>query len=275
MKFSSIFKSDKSQYNVGLALSGGGVKGFAHLGVLKALAEENIKIDIISGTSAGALAAALYADGYQPDEILNLFEDKGFKQFVDLTTFKGGIFKSDKLHRFLKKHLRAKKFEDLKTPIRITATNVENGKTAIFENGDLIHPILASCAFPIVFTPIKIENNYYIDGGLLKNFPVSIIKKECSFIIGVNVNPITHEEYRSSLMYIAERTFHYTSIANTIPDRKICDILIEPQKVSNFKMFNLEHSHEIFDIGYESVKESFRRKKYITMWDNIKASNKK
>lgn len=275
MKFTSFFnKTEKTQYSLGLALSGGGVKGFAHLGALKALQEEKIYPNIISGTSAGSLAGVLFADGYQPEEILKLFEDKKFKQFVEFTTPKGGIFKTDKLHLFLKKHLRAKNFEDLNIPVRVVATNIEEGKTTVFEKGTIIPAVLASCAFPIVFTPVKIDHSYYIDGGLLKNFPVSIIKKECEHVIGINVNPITQEKYRESLVYVAERTFHYASNANTIADRKICDILIEPKDVSLFNMFNLDHNNEIYKIGYNSVKESFSKKKHAIIWEKIKSASK-
>ena len=274
MKFTSFFNTEKAEYNIGLALSGGGVKGFAHLGALKALQEEGVYPNIIAGTSAGSLAGVLFADGYEPEEILGLFEDKGFKQFAEFTTPKGGIFKTDRLDQFLKKHLRAKKFEELNIPLRVVATNVEDGKTAIFDKGPIIPSILASCAFPIVFTPVEIDHNFYIDGGLLKNFPVSVIKNECEHVIGINVNPITQEKYRSSLIYVAERTFHYASNANTIPDRKICDILIEPRKVSQFNMFNLEHNDEIYKIGYDSVKESLKKRKYATIWNKIKSSNK-
>lgn len=270
MKFSSLFQTKKNQYTLGIALSGGGVKGFAHIGALKALCEIGIRPDIIAGTSAGSLAGALFADGYLPEEILKLFEDKGFKHFAEFTVWKGGLFKSDKFEQFLKNHLRAKKFEDLQIPLKVITTNIENGKTVIFDKGPIIPAILASCAFPIVFTPVRIDNEHYIDGGLLKNFPVSTIKKDCKYIIGINITPIKQERYRNSMLYVAERTFHYTSVANTIPDRKICDILIEPKKISKFNMFNLEHISEIYQIGYDSLIESFKKKKYLETWNKIR-----
>ncbi len=266
----SFFQTKKTQYTLGIALSGGGVKGFAHVGALKALCEVGIKPNIIAGTSAGALAGALFADGYLPEDILTLFEDKGFKHFADFSVWKGGLFKSDKFELFLNKHLHAKSFEDLQIPLKVITTNIENGKTVIFDKGPLIPAILASCAFPIVFAPVRINNDHYIDGGLLKNFPVSIIKKDCKYIIGINITPIKQEQYRNSMLYVAERTFHYTSVANTIPDRKICDILIEPKKISKFNMFNLDHNSEIYQIGYDSMKESLKKKKYWETWNKIR-----
>lgn len=256
-------------YQLGLALSGGGAKGFAHLGVLKVLDEKGIKPDIISGTSAGALAGALYADGHDPEEILTFFEKKAFKEFAEFTIPQSGIFKVDRLKQFLKKHLRAKTFEDLQIPLRIIATDIENGTSTVFDEGALIPTILASCAFPIIFKPVEIENTHYVDGGLFKNFPVSTIRKECEIIIGVNVTPLTKQEYKNSLVYIAERSFHYVSIANALPDRRLCNILIEPKDVSNFTMFTLDHTHEIYEIGYQTAIADLEKDKNILFLEKL------
>lgn len=261
-------------YKLGLALSGGGAKGFAHLGVLKFLDEKGIRPDIISGTSAGALAGVLYADGHSPEEILSFFEKKSFKQFAEFTIPHSGLFKTDRLKQFLKKHLRAKKFEDLKIPLRVIATNIENGQSTMFNSGELIPSIIASCAYPIIFTPIKIKDSFYVDGGLFKNFPVSTIKKECEIVIGVNVTPLNKQEYKDSLLYVAERTFHYVSIANAGPDRHLCNILIEPLEVSKFAMFTLDHTHEIYGIGYNAIKNNFEAEaKNLIYWDELLTYN--
>lgn len=269
-----MYPNTTKTYKLGLALSGGGAKGFAHLGVLKFLEEKGILPDIISGTSAGSLAGVLYADGYTPDEIVSLFEKKSFKQFAEFTIPHSGLFKTDKLKQFLKKHLKAKRFEDLKLPLRVIATNIENGQSTMFNTGELIPSIIASCAYPIIFTPVQINDSFYVDGGLFKNFPVSTIKKECEIVLGVNVTPLNTQEYKDSLLYVAERTFHYVSIANANPDRKLCDILIEPEGVTKFTMFTLEHTHEIYEIGYNSAKKSFESEaKNLIYWDELLTHN--
>lgn len=264
-----MIQNNEYSYKLGLALSGGGAKGLAHLGVLRALEEKQIKPNIISGTSAGALAGALYADGHKPEEILSYFEKKAFNEFAAFSIPQGGIFKMDKLKQFLKKHLRAQNFEDLKIPLRIVATDIENGTSVIFEKGPLIPAVLASCAFPIVFTPVEIDGCHYIDGGLFKNFPVSTIKKDCEITIGINVTPLTKHPYRNSFAYVAERSFHYVSLANAIPDRKLCNILIEPKEVSEFAMFTLDHTKEIYDIGYKTAIIAFEKDKYIPFWNHL------
>lgn len=248
-------------YKLGLALSGGGAKGFAHLGVLKALEEKGIYPDIISGTSAGAFAGVLYADGHSPEEILSFFAKKTFKDFAELTIPQTGIFKTERFKEFLKKHLRARTFEELQTPMKIVATDLVNGKGIVFDKGAIIQAVAASCAYPIVFNPVEIDNVHYVDGGLFKNFPVTPIRTECESVIGVNVAPLTHVEYKNSLLYIAERSFHYMSVANSMIDRRLCDILIETDDLAKFPMFTLEHTQSIFDIGYKIAIEEFDKKK--------------
>ncbi len=243
--------SDSHIYKLGLALSGGGAKGFAHLGVLQALDEKGLKPEIIAGTSAGAFAGVFYADGYKPQEIASFFKEMKFKEFAEFMIPKGGFFKTSGFETFLKKHLRAKKFEDLKIPFRAIATDIEHGKSHVFKSGTLIPAVIASCSVPLVFIPKEIDKHHYVDGGLFKNFPVSPIRKECAKIIGVNVSPITTMEYKPTLKYILERSFHYMSGSNTLLDRNLCDYLIESTGLSQYSMFDLEHVDEIYQKGYE------------------------
>lgn len=244
----------KQKYPLGLALSGGGAKGFAHLGVIQALEERGLKPGIISGTSAGALAGVLYADGHSPQEISTFFEKKYFKDFAEISIPNGGFFKTTRFQSFLKKHLRARTFEELKIPLKVVATDIEHGVSVTFDKGPLIPVVIASCSYPIVFTPTEIDGIHYVDGGLFKNFPVSVIRKQCDKVIGVNVSPLTLQKYRNSLMYVAERSFHYMSVANTLIEKNLCDILIESTKVSKYQMFSLEHIHDIYEIGYKTAK---------------------
>lgn len=250
-------------YRLGLALSGGGAKGFAHLGILQALEENGLTPEIISGTSAGAFAGVFYADGYTPREIASFFKEMKFKEFAEFMIPKGGFFKTTGFESFLKKHLRARRFEDLKIPFRVVATDIERGKSHVFSSGTLIPTVIASCSIPIIFTPKEIEGNYYVDGGLFKNFPVSTIRKECNKIIGVNVSPITAMEYKPTLKYILERSFHYMSGSNTLLDRNLCDYLIESAGLSDYSMFDLEHVDEIFQKGYELANDYLKANKKL------------
>lgn len=259
-------KDENKSYRLGIALSGGGAKGFAHLGAMQALKDAGISPDLISGTSAGALAGVLIADGHEPKDIVAFFEEKAFTKFAQITVPKSGLFKSNRFYSFLEEHLRAKTFEELKTPLHVVATDIEQGKSHTFNSGDLIPAVVASCSFPIVFTPVEIENRHYVDGGLFKNFPVSIIRKKCEKIIGINVSPLNLAEYKDSLKYIAERSYHYLSVSNTLLDRTLCDYLLELNNLSKYPMFDLDHCQEIFETGYEFTS------KYLE--ENMKSLNK-
>lgn len=248
------------QYPLGLALSGGGAKGIAHLGALQAMEEFGLKPDIIAGTSAGALAGVLYADGYPPKDILELFQNKYFRDFAAFSIPQAGFFKSDKFFSFLEKHLKARTFEDLKIPMKVVATDIEHGVSTVFNSGDLIPVIVASCTYPIVFTPVEINGSHYVDGGLFKNFPVSVIRKECQKVIGINVSPLTVQKYKNSLLYVIERSFHYMSIANTLVDRSLCDILVESSKVSRYPMFSFDNIQTIYDLGYKMTRQKINQK---------------
>lgn len=252
--------ANENQYRLGLALSGGGAKGIAHLGIFQAMEERGLKPGIISGTSAGALAGALYADGNKPQDILALFNNKRFKEFGGLSMPRGGLFKMTRFRAFLEKNLKARTFEELEIPLLIITTDIALGKTVVFSSGDLISAIVASCAVPIVFTPIEIEGKYYVDGGIFKNFPVSTIRNQCEYVIGVNVTPIVQQTYKNSIMYVAEQSFRFMSVANTLTDRRLCDVLIESKDVSKYSMFQLDNLDQIFKIGYDKAVEVFDEK---------------
>ncbi|GBU06746.1 phospholipase [Bacteroidales bacterium] len=247
---------ETKRHTLGLALSGGGVRGFAHLGAFKAMEEFGLLPDIISGTSAGALAGLFYADGYSPEEILSLFAGRELKKFIELHIPRSGIFSTIGLRNFLKKHIRAKCFEDLNIPLQVVATDLDNGVSVIFDKGEIIDAVIASCSIPIIFDPVIINGINYVDGGLFKNFPVSNIRAQCNKIIGINVSPLLQKKYNKSIIHIAERSYHYMFRANTLLDRKLCDILVETKEVGSFKTYELHNATELFQIGYQITQEA-------------------
>ena len=208
-------------YNIGYALSGGFIKGFAHLGVIQALLEHDIKPDIISGVSAGALAGVFYGE------------------FID----------------FLKSNLKAQKLEDLKLPLIITATDLDHGRSMHFHKGNIAERVAASCCMPVLFTPVKIGNTHYVDGGLLMNLPVSTIRNECEKVVAVNVSPLMAEKYKMNIVSIAMRSYHFMFRANTFPERDNCDLLIEPYNLEGYSNTELEKAEEIFEQGYNTASE--------------------
>lgn len=255
--FRSVYK-----YNLGYALSGGGAKGFAHLGALKGLESAGLKPDVIVGTSAGALAGVFYADGYSPEEIADMFKGLEFRQFAEFTRPRAGFFKSAGLRSFIKNNLRAKSFEDLKMPFITVATDWNRARTVTFSKGRLlVDAVVASCSVPVIFYPQLINDTLYVDGGLLKNFPVSVIRKNTRYIVGVNVSLMIPPHVKSNVKNMAERTFSIMSNSNTLLDRKLCDILIEAKGVEKYSLFDLNHIDLISEIGYQSALEKLHEVK--------------
>ena len=195
------------KFKIGLVLSGGGTRGFAHLGVIEALNEAGIYPDIISGTSAGALAGVLYADGYTPKEILKLMNPGSRLDYMRPALPREGLLQIGGIMKILKSNLRAKTFEELKIPLYVSATDLNNGKAEYFSEGELLDPVMASASIPVLFQPVIINNICYVDGGVLDNLPLRPIEKKCRFLIGSFVNPVGYIEKISGLIGIAERTF--------------------------------------------------------------------
>lgn len=242
-------------YNIGYALSGGFIKGFAHLGVMQALQEHDIKPDIISGVSAGALAGAFYADGNDPFRVLDYFSGHKFQDLTKLVIPKTGLFSLEEFIDFLKTNLRAQKLEDLKTPLIITATDLDHGRSMHFHKGSIAERVAASCCMPVMFTPVKIGNTHYVDGGLLMNLPVSTLRNECEKVVAVNVSPLMAEKYKMNIVSIAMRSYHFMFRANTFPERENCDLLIEPYNLEGYSNTELEKAEEIFEQGYNTASE--------------------
>ncbi len=251
-------------YYLGYALSGGGAKGFAHLGALKVFESYGLKPDVIAGTSAGALAGVFYADGFTPDEIGELFKKSELRKFIEFSIPKSAFFKSTGVARFLKDNLRSSTFEQLKIPFRVVTTDWENARTVVFSEGkSLVDAVVASCSVPLVFNPIYIDDTPYVDGGLMKNFPVSVIREECKYVIGVNVSLITDLPEKATIRNSAERTFKLMSGSNTLVDRSLCDILVEATEAQRYFMFDLNNIDKISEIGYECAATALGEEKSL------------
>ena len=250
-------------YSVGLALSGGGIKCLCHAGVLKAMEEDSIRPDVISGVSAGGVVAALYADGYSPDSIISLFKNVNYTDFFYLEIPRGGLLSLTGFKEFLNKVLHAKTFEELKMPLRIVATDFDNGRSVVFDKGSLVDALMASCSVPVLFGPYKIDGVNYVDGGLPKNLPASVLRSDCRFLIGASVGPMDTVYYnnRVSITDIALRSYKFIFRSNANYDKGLCDLLIEPKGMARFNGADIRHAQEIFDLGYQEAKKMLQERK--------------
>jgi len=176
---------------VGLALGCGAARGLAHFGVIKALAERNIKIDYIAGVSIGAVVgAALAANRVDVLEAAYLSMDrKKIFSLFDLTMMGSGILEGNKVTEFVHNHLEHDDFADLKIPLRIVSTDLLTGKEFVFEEGSLKQAIRASFAVPGVMTPIKVQDKMLVDGGMVNPVPVKTVREMgAKTVIAVDVN---------------------------------------------------------------------------------------
>ncbi|HOW09582.1 MAG TPA: patatin-like phospholipase family protein [Bacteroidales bacterium] len=245
---------NRKKYRTGVVLSGGGARGFAHLGVLRALNEAGIYPEIISGTSAGALVGVLYADGYSPDEILLMMNASSTLHYVRPTVPREGLLQISGIEKILQDNLRARKFENLKRPLFVTATDLNRGRAVYFSEGELLRPVIASASIPVLFKPVIIDNTTYVDGGVMDNLPVKPIEDLCQFLVGSYVNPVGREETVTSLVQIAERAFMLNMSKEL--DHKIhkFDLFIAPQELKNYKILDPEKAVEVFEIGYKETR---------------------
>jgi NTE family protein len=241
------------KYKTGLVLSGGGTRGFAHLGVIDALIEKGIKPDIISGTSAGAIAGAFIASGKTPKEIRDLLIKGSFFKYTKIQFPKDGLMKLDGLKELFKKEIKAKNLEDLEIPLFVSISNLNSGEIEYRNTGKLEQLVLASSSIPILFAPVTIDGNRYVDGGLLDNIPIEPIKEDCEQIIVSNISPIKPRKEIKNLIEITTRTFYMSVNANMRKVKEKADIYIEPDGIESYEILSLSHANELYEMGYNST----------------------
>jgi NTE family protein len=243
---------------MGLVLSGGGVKGVAHIGVLKALAEHGIYPDIVSGSSAGAVVGALYASGRTADEIFSIFKESSIFSFSNFAFGKPGIIDLLKFKRQFQRYFDHDFFEELQRPLFVAATDLVRGRNKIFQSGPLVDTILASSAFPLVFSPYEIKGTLYADGGIVNNFPVEPLLKRCDYILGVYVNPLKKIEPTklSNSFRVSERVYQIATRYSSLLKLEHCNFVILPQQLEQFGTFDMKRADAIFDIGYREALEA-------------------
>lgn len=243
------------EYNTGLVLSGGGTRGFAHLGVIAALYEKGIKPDIISGVSAGAIVGAFIAAGKKPREILEIFKKGWFFKYTKLHIPLDGLLKLDGLKEIVQKEISIKNIEDLEIPFFIAVSNLNTGNVEYLNTGNLGETVLASSSIPVLFAPVKINGQFYVDGGVMDNIPIEPIKNSCEKIIVCNISPLNPDPKTKNLIQIATRTFYMNVNANIDYVIKNSSVFIEPEGIAKYDILNRAHANELFELGYQSAKK--------------------
>jgi NTE family protein len=247
---------------IGLVLSGGGARGVAHIGVLKALEELGLKFSQIAGTSAGSIVGAMYAYGYSPDAIMDIIRQISFYRSLRPAWTWAGLLKMDFMKGLLLKHMPANSFEALKIPLTIAATEVYKGEIHYFTEGELVPAIMASCSIPAMFRPMSYRGGLYIDGGVIDNMPARPIRNDCDFIIGSHCNQLPKDFDATGMRKVIERTVLIATNTNTLVGKNFCDVFIEPPALARYGSFEIAKAQEIFDIAYGFTRDNFTREHF-------------
>lgn len=258
---------------IGIVLSGGGIRGIAHLGVLKALQEKNIHVSIIAGTSAGAIAGALYANGVEPYQALKIFQENSLLKFIRPAFNKPALLNFENSSKLLESYIPHDSFENLKIPLIITSTDFFEGKLVYFSQGDLIRKVLASSCIPGVFSPIEIDGKLFVDGGVLNNFPIEPLVGICDFIIGSSCNHLPVVKQFKNMKQVIERAAILAINHDIEEKRKWVDVMIEPEGLGETGTFDIKKAEEIFWKAHEDTLNQIEMiKEKIAL--NKKASSK-
>lgn len=265
---------------IGLALGGGGARGLAHIPLLEAIDSRSLNICQISGTSVGAIAGAFYAGGMKGKQIRSIFQEilsqkKDFwtRVFEKESSLKWynlispqlngpGILNIDKLIQFLRDQLPCDRFEDLKIPLKIVATDFWNKKEIIFDSGDLLEAIRASTALSGLFPPVLMGETVLVDGGAVNPVPFDLLQ-ECDITIAINVLGDKKPVGESIAPTVFEAMFNtYQIMEESIILQKMKfsrpDIYIKPD-ISNIRVMDFQKAEDIFDQTQTAVEDFHRQ----------------
>jgi NTE family protein len=218
---------------IALALGGGAARGFAHIGVIKALEAQGIVPDIVVGTSAGSVVGALYASGYNGFQLQKIALDMDETTISDWAipffSKSSGVLKGEALQAYVNKAVHNQPIEKLKIPFGAVATDLKTGQPILFRRGNTGMAVRASSSVPGVFQPVVIGNRTYVDGGLVAPVPVRFAKEMgAEFIIAVNISSATEAQATASSMDVLMQTFTIMGQRLNQHELKDADVVITP-----------------------------------------------
>lgn len=262
----------------GLALSGGAVRGMAHIGVLKYLEERNINIDVIAGTSAGSLIGALHAAGMSANEIekiaLNINWKTIMKNIPTVSLPKKGLVNIKILEKLLNEHLGGLHFNQLKKPLIVVAVDLINSRVVHIKSGEVTSAILASCAIPGIFTPIERDGLTLIDGGVLQNIPTEPLYEEnVERIIAVDLNARSVSvDNPKNIFEILYKSLYLMATEKEKDDKRLASFVIEP-KLDTIDLWELDKTRELIELGYKEAEKTLANVKIEkTLWQKLRTS---
>ncbi|MEN8699337.1 patatin-like phospholipase family protein [Bacillus infantis] len=252
---------------IGLALGSGGARGFAHLGVIKVLKEEGINVDVIAGSSMGALVGCFYGAGLDIDRLYKLAGAFKRKYYLDFTVPKMGFLAGKKVKELIRLFTHGKNLEDLDIPVRVVATDLKAGEKVVFSKGPIADAVRASISIPGIFIPEKLEDRLLVDGGVIDRVPVSVVEEMgADLIIAVDVSRVKTSSDITSIFDVIMQSLDIMQM-ELVSNREIAsDIMIRPhvEMYSSRAFTNIE---DIIRIGEEEARKQVPRiKEAIQNW---------
>ncbi|MDD3267182.1 MAG: patatin-like phospholipase family protein [Burkholderiales bacterium] len=250
----SIPKTNKKSDPVviGLALGGGAAKGFAHIGVIKALEANGIRAQIITGTSAGSLVGSLYAYGYTPAQLEQIGIQLDPMNLADISFSTTGLIKGERLQSFVNSKVHNVPLEKLPKKFTAVATDMDSGQSIGFNNGNTGVAVRASCSIPSIFMPVKIGNHRYVDGGLSAPVPVTYARQAgANFVIAVDITA-RPQQGRSGLLSNVDQTINIMGMKLLEQQLKQADIVIAPD-TSLLSSFDFKKKDAAVMAGYNAT----------------------
>lgn len=253
---------------IGLALGSGGARGYAHVGVIKILQQNNIPIDYVAGTSIGAIVGGYYALNLNTDKLENIGLDFNavdiWKKLIDLNNPKQSLIKGKKIRDFLKQFLGDNRFRDTKIPLAIGATDIENGKLLVFKKGKIIDAAIASSTLPGIFPAYEYKEKYLIDGGIADGLPVDLVRKMgADIIIGVDLYNSDLPKFKdASTMSVMERTYNLLISKLSLyqeHEHKNNTIVLRPKTGKGVQMFAFDKAKEFIKAGEKEATNNLEK----------------
>lgn len=253
------------QPQVALVLGSGGARGYAHLGVLQALEEAGIPVDVIAGSSAGSVVAALYADTGSAENTKKIMLSAGFWDFTELSNFgAAGVIKGSSFEAFMLKHMRSHNFADLHKKLLVAATDIKTGETYTIQSGPVIPAVLASAAIPGFIYPVKLYHHTLIDGGISDPVPVNLVKQyHPKVIIAVNLTKMISKGTPSSALGVSQEAFNIMMRHLTRESLRGADVVISPDVVDT--TFDTSHRKEIYLAGLKAGRAAIPKIRQLLM----------
>ncbi len=237
---------------IGLALSGGGARGFYHGGVLAAFKEMNIPISIISGTSAGAISAVIFADGADMLAATEAFPSRLYALArTPRLLFKYRLSPSLMLSSYVSDRLKSENFEELHIPVLLTAVDMETGALQVLDSGPIVPAVMASSSIPGVLSNGDKNYRRYIDGGVLMNLPSPIIRDLCDVLVGINIVPFQKAPNFANFgrLQVLHRMIEISQFHSSKEYESICDFLLSNKEINQYHTFDFSSKFELYKLG--------------------------